>query len=101
MRQTGLLVVPVVLLRRIPIRKPNLGAVLAHDVAHHLGGPAQLCFVDDGLVAPEHPMIAIQALDADTDLIAGNHFGLTQGVDNLQPGSLTRIIHEGRLAAAA
>ena len=92
MRQTGLVVAPVVLLRRVAIRKPDLRAVIAHHIAYHLGRPAELGFVDDGLVAPEHPMIAIQALNADTGLITGNHFGLTQLIDDLLLGGHKRLV---------
>ena len=46
----------------------------------------------DGLAAPEHPVIAIRSFNADTGLITGDNIGLTQGVDNLQPGSLKRLM---------
>ncbi len=96
------MVVPVFLLRRVAIRKPNLRAMRPHDVAHHLGCPAVLHVMQDRVFAHEYPVIAVRSLDAhpvrrENDspdhflfrlTIAGYNVRLAQRVDSLLPGGL-------------
>jgi len=72
-------------------------SIAEKDIAHHLGRPAELCFVHDSLIAHEHPLITVQAFNADPVrrendspdhflvrlTITGNHFGPTQIANNV------------------
>ena len=83
MRQTSLMAVAVVLLGRISIRQPECGAVIPHNIAHDLGGTAELGLVDNRLMAHKHPVIAIQSFNADAGFIGRNHVGTAQIRNNL------------------
>jgi hypothetical protein len=80
------------------------GRLTAHHITHHLGRPAGLCIMHDGLVAQEHPVITVQSLNTDAGLITRDNLSLTQVVDNLQPDSLKRLMtafeHIGQCALA-
>ena len=79
-------------------------SIAEKGIAHHLGRSAELCFVDDGLVAHEHPLIPVQAFNADTGFITGHGFGLTQIADNVLFCDLKRLMaafqHIGQRALA-
>ena len=78
MRQAGLLRVGMTLLGGIAIRQPDRRSVPLHHVPDHDGAARRRRVMDHGIVAAEHPMKRIAALDADAGLVRGDHFGLAE-----------------------
>ncbi len=68
------------------------GPVPVHDLVHHAGAPRRCGVVHDGLLAAEHPMVRVRALDAHGGLVGRHHGGAPQGRQGrLAPGLEARL----------
>jgi len=69
MGEAGLVRIGMTLLGGIAVGAPDVGAMPVHHGAHHDRAAGRGGGVHDGLVAPEHSVVRIAALDAHPGLV--------------------------------
>ena len=75
MRQTGLMPLAMLLLRRIAIRNPDLRHMPGHHLVHDAGGAGIIGLMHDRVLAVENPVIRVRPLDPNAGLVAGDDLG--------------------------
>nr|WP_228391276.1 hypothetical protein [Komagataeibacter medellinensis] len=103
-RQTRLMPLAVLLLRRIAIRNPDRWHMAAHHVVHDTSRARRVGLMHDPVRTMEDPMVGIRPFDANAGLVAGDDAGAAQdrpGLRSLvpEPGVRTEeYVHQHALA---
>src|SRR5208337_964504 len=106
MRQTGLMPLAVLLLRRIAVRNPNRRLMARHHLVHDAGRAGIIGLMHDCVLAVEDPVIGIRPFDPNAGFVAGDDLGGAKdglrllGLD-LEPGMRAdEHVHQRALADA-
>ena len=106
MRQTGLMPLAVLLLRRIAIRNPDRRLMARHHLVHDAGGAGIIGLMHHRVLAVENPVIRVRPFDPNAGFVAGDDLGGANdglrllGLD-LEPGMRAdEHVHQRALAHA-